>query len=286
MAELGTAAIGAGVALGATVYTAATGFVARHESVHSLQVTEIRRHITDFESAYGRGEVTEEDWQIYLAIRTEARKKESEYEESISAYKETPVFRFVTKWNQRREVRRKKKALQRANRSLRLHYYESTSDASDTSSVTAESGSPPRSRRVHSDEDDRRILSWAEDVAGSDAESHGLAAYPSRKESTRKRRIAAEQRRRDELRDAYTNLKDTLPAVGPQGRLTLLDRAAKHILDLEDRNKKLRECIAREEAELERLRLLNRSFSPSDDSSSHEGLELPFCPYRIGSSQT
>jgi hypothetical protein len=70
MAELGlgTAAIGAGAALGAAVYTAATGFFARHASVHSLQVTEIRRNVTDFEAAYGRGEVTEE-WQIYLAIR-------------------------------------------------------------------------------------------------------------------------------------------------------------------------------------------------------------------------
>ena len=71
MAELGTAAIGAGAALGAAAYASATGFVARHESVHSVQVTEIRRHISDFEAAYGRGEVTEEDWEKYLAIRTE-----------------------------------------------------------------------------------------------------------------------------------------------------------------------------------------------------------------------
>ena len=71
MAEFGAAAIGAGAAVGAAVYTTATGFVARHESVHSLQVTEIRRHITDFEAAYGREEVTEEDWQQYLSIRIE-----------------------------------------------------------------------------------------------------------------------------------------------------------------------------------------------------------------------
>ena len=71
MAEFATAAIGAGAALGATAYAATTGFVARHESVHSVQVTEIRRHLTDFEAAYGRGEVTEEDWRIYLTLRTE-----------------------------------------------------------------------------------------------------------------------------------------------------------------------------------------------------------------------
>ena len=71
MAEFGTAAIGAGAALGAAVYTTAAGFVSRHENTHSLQVTEIRRHISDFEVAFGRGEVTKEDWQVYLTIRAE-----------------------------------------------------------------------------------------------------------------------------------------------------------------------------------------------------------------------
>lgn len=71
MAELGAAAIGAGAALGAAVYTAAIGFVSRHESVHSIQVTEIRRHVAEFEAAYRRGEVTEEDWRVYLTIRAE-----------------------------------------------------------------------------------------------------------------------------------------------------------------------------------------------------------------------
>ena len=54
-------------------------------------------------------------------------------------------------------------------------YQESTSDASDTSSITAVSGSPPESRKAHSDEDDKRILSWAEDVANSDSDdSHAV----------------------------------------------------------------------------------------------------------------
>ena len=130
-------------------------------------------------------------------VQARARQKESEYEESISAYKETSTFRFVTKWNKKCQVRQKKKALQTANRSFRLHYYvrpptrgiktfiairyyapyqESTSDASDTSSVTAVSGSPPRSRKAHSDEDDKRILSWAEHVANSESDSDGLHA--------------------------------------------------------------------------------------------------------------
>jgi len=71
MAELGAAAIGAGATIGATLYTTASRFIARHESTHSLQVTEIRHHIADFEAAYAQGEVAEDDWHTYLAIRDE-----------------------------------------------------------------------------------------------------------------------------------------------------------------------------------------------------------------------
>ena len=38
---------------------------------HSLQVALIRCHIADFEAAHGREEITEDDWEVYLAIRTE-----------------------------------------------------------------------------------------------------------------------------------------------------------------------------------------------------------------------
>jgi hypothetical protein len=49
-------------------------------------------------------------------------------------------------------------------------YQESTSDVSVASLVTAMSGSPPRSRRAYSDEDDQCIQSWAEDVATFDSD--------------------------------------------------------------------------------------------------------------------
>ena len=52
-----------------------------------------------------------------------ARHSESDYEDSIEAYKETPVYKFLLKWKKRRQVRKKKKALRRANKSLRSHYY-------------------------------------------------------------------------------------------------------------------------------------------------------------------
>lgn len=48
---------------------------------------------------------------------------ESQYEESIEAYKQTSLYHFVVKWKRRRHVRKKKKALRWANRSLRSHYY-------------------------------------------------------------------------------------------------------------------------------------------------------------------
>ena len=69
MAEFAAAAIGAGVALGTATYTTAVGFVARHESVHSLQLAETRRHIMLFEAA--REEITEEGWEVFLTIRAE-----------------------------------------------------------------------------------------------------------------------------------------------------------------------------------------------------------------------
>ena len=52
-----------------------------------------------------------------------ARQSEAHYDDSIEAYKETPMYKFLLKWKRRRQVRTKKKALRRANKSLRSHYY-------------------------------------------------------------------------------------------------------------------------------------------------------------------
>jgi hypothetical protein len=133
-------------------------------------------------------------------VHIRARQKESEYEESIAAYKETSTFRLVTKWNKKCRVRQKKKALREANRSLRLHYYvrlltthlrypniysnvvsttalciyqEATSAYAYASSITAVSGSPLWSRgaRDGGDEIDELILSWAEGVTKLDSDN-------------------------------------------------------------------------------------------------------------------
>lgn len=47
----------------------------------------------------------------------------------------------------------------------------------------------------------------------------------SRKEATRRQRIEAEQRRRDELRDGYAKLKDSLPVSNQKSsKVSLLER--------------------------------------------------------------
>ena len=71
MAELGAAIIGGAFALGAVWFTTGTGFAARHENTHALQVAEMNRLFLEFETAYKREEVTEHDWKQFLAIRDE-----------------------------------------------------------------------------------------------------------------------------------------------------------------------------------------------------------------------
>lgn len=72
-----------------------------------------------------------------------------------------------------------------------------------------------RSRSHDSDDDD--------DNMGSAALMENLAH--SRKEATRRQRIEAEQRRRDELRDGYAKLKDALPVSNQKSsKVSLLER--------------------------------------------------------------
>ena len=57
------------------------------------------------------------------ADMSKAMQSESDYEGSIEAYKETPLYNFLLKWKRRRQVQKKKKALRGANKLLRSHYY-------------------------------------------------------------------------------------------------------------------------------------------------------------------
>jgi predicted RNase H-like nuclease (RuvC/YqgF family) len=90
----------------------------------------------------------------------------------------------------------------------------------------------------------------------------------TRKEATRRQRIEAEQRRRDELRDGYAKLKDALPVSNQKSsKVSLLERATKHIIQLEQENKEMQSRIAFLEQESMRLRALNEKISLSSDGT-------------------
>ncbi|KAJ3507422.1 hypothetical protein NLJ89_g6313 [Agrocybe chaxingu] len=129
-----------------------------------------------------------------------------------------------------------------------------------TPSPTSSSGRR-RGRSQDSDEDDAMGVAYVENLANS------------RKEATRRQRIEAEQRRRDELRDGYAKLKDALPVSNQKSsKVSLLERATNHIIALEKENKELQQRIAFLEAESQRLRALNEKISLSSDGTpSPEG---------------
>jgi hypothetical protein len=82
----------------------------------------------------------------------------------------------------------------------------------------------------------------------------------SRRETIRKQRIESEQRRRDELRDGYARLKDTLPASNQKSsKVSLLDRATGHIRYLETVKEQLELRLKSAEAEVHRLRNVNEA---------------------------
>jgi uncharacterized small protein (DUF1192 family) len=92
----------------------------------------------------------------------------------------------------------------------------------------------------------------------------------TRKEATRRQRIEAEQRRRDELRDGYAKMKDVLPVSNQKSsKVSLLERATNHILALEKANKEMQARIATLEQEMQRLRAINEKISlGSNDTPS------------------
>lgn len=124
-----------------------------------------------------------------------------------------------------------------------------------TPSPTSSSGRRSRGRSQDSDEDD--MGNYHENLAHS------------RKEATRKQRIEAEQRRRDELRDGYAKLKDVLPVSNQKSsKVSLLERATNHIINLEAVNRELQNRLASLESEMGRLRALNEKISLTSNTPS------------------
>ncbi|KDR85643.1 hypothetical protein GALMADRAFT_132312 [Galerina marginata CBS 339.88] len=130
------------------------------------------------------------------------------------------------------------------------------------------SSSRRRSRSQDSDDDDMGVA-YVENLANS------------RKEATRRQRIEAEQRRRDELRDGYAKLKDALPVSNQKSsKVSLLERATNHIIALEKENKELQQRITFMEQESQRLRALNEKISLSTEGtpSPENNLGRPISP--------
>jgi len=141
------------------------------------------------------------------------------------------------------------------------------------SPTSSSSGRRGRGRSLHdSDEDDNMGVAYVENLAYS------------RKEATRRQRIEAEQRRRDELRDGYAKLKDVLPVSNQKSsKVSLLERATNHIVALEKANHDMQARIAALEQEVLRLRGLNEKISlgvdtPPPSQSLHSTDARPISP--------
>ncbi|KAG6814001.1 hypothetical protein H0H92_004494 [Tricholoma furcatifolium] len=129
-----------------------------------------------------------------------------------------------------------------------------------TPSPTSSSGRR-RSRSRESDDDNDMGASYVENLANT------------RKEATRRQRIEAEQRRRDELRDGYAKLKDVLPVSNQKSsKVSLLDRATNHITHLEKLNRELQARLAELEAEMTRLRAMNEKISLQSAETPSPGM--------------
>ncbi|KAA1471371.1 hypothetical protein DENSPDRAFT_850194 [Dentipellis sp. KUC8613] len=125
-----------------------------------------------------------------------------------------------------------------------------------TPSPSGSSGRRSRGRSFNDSDDDMGV-SIAETIAHT------------RKEATRRQRIEAEQRRRDELRDGYARLKDVLPVSNQKSsKVSLLERATNHIVQLEKMNQQLQKRLASVEAEVQRLRSLNEKISLTGNTPS------------------
>ncbi|KAF5313102.1 hypothetical protein D9619_002663 [Psilocybe cf. subviscida] len=142
-----------------------------------------------------------------------------------------------------------------------------------TPSPTSSSGRR-RSRSQDSDDDD--LLAGAGSISGgSNGRAMGMQyagvenLANTRKEATRRQRIEAEQRRRDELREGYARLKDVLPSSNQKNsKVTLLERATNHIIHLEKQREEMLAKIKALEEEMDHVRQINEKIALGDNTPS------------------
>jgi hypothetical protein len=129
-----------------------------------------------------------------------------------------------------------------------------------TPSPTSSSGRRGRARSLNDSDDEDMGASFGQNLAHS------------RKEATRRQRIEAEQRRRDELRDGYAKLKEVLPISNQKSsKVSLLERATNHIVNLEHATSEMQTRLAHLEQEVKRLRVMNEKISLGVDNTPSPG---------------
>lgn len=109
-----------------------------------------------------------------------------------------------------------------------------------------------------------------------DFNAPALGSNEARRESIRKQRIESEQRRRDELRDGYTRLKENLPSTTQKtSKVSILDRAVSHIRYLDAVRIQLEKRLHLADNEVHRLRNVNEALmlgAASQRAQSSTGL--------------
>ena len=126
---------------------------------------------------------------------------------------------------------------------------------------TVRSPSPPLSRNVrYNPSRDRSKKSKSSD-SDDDDDFQPVTPPPHetgpsrRREEIRRQRIESEQRRRDELREGFRRLKDSLPVSNQKSsKASLLDRATTYIKYLEMTQSQLSMRLQQAESETQRLR--------------------------------
>jgi len=127
---------------------------------------------------------------------------------------------------------------------------------SRTTAKAAHKRRQSRQSNDESDDDDDDFTPGSSSNSGSGEPAN----RDSRRETVRKQRIESEQRRRDELREGYARLKETLPASNQKAsKVSLLDRATSHIKYLEAVKDQLEARLKGADTEVHRLRSVNEA---------------------------
>ncbi|EAU92468.1 hypothetical protein CC1G_00687 [Coprinopsis cinerea okayama7 len=174
MAELGAGAIGALTTVGAVALNSSLGFSARHDNAYDTHIDQTSRLVDHFEKAYRQDSLQDEEYEAYIMKKHLAQEKAKEYFESIEKFKCISCFRVPAKVKQKYVVRQKKREVRRVIRELRDLYENliTATKASDSSSITATSGSPPGCALGQF-----KIWEWAENIGAVQEDDGGDAEF-------------------------------------------------------------------------------------------------------------